>query len=609
MMKLRGLFYRIIKEKRDKKQQKNEPQEEAKQEPRVKKVEVPRTKDLPQISIQKSTKIIDFPISKDISSIDITYPLLEPFSFVRIAWDLELKELKYSVIEPELSSEESKQLSEIGEALIETIDIGLNVMKEDKKSMKYLQDQVAKVVDELGLTIKKNSYPKIMYYIHRNFVGFNKIQSFFEDPNIEDISCDGVKSPLYIVHRKYGSLRTNIIFNDLEKLRSFVVKLSERTGRYVSYAEPILDGTLPDGSRVAATYASDVSTRGPTFTIRKFSEKPFSPIEQVDLKTVSPEILAYLWYLIENGASMLIVGGVATGKTSFLNTVSMFIVPEAKIVSIEDTREIRIPHQHWIASLARSGFGIPMPTGERYGEVTLFDLLRESFRQNPDYVIVGEVRGKEAYIMFQGMSSGHPSLSTFHAGSVDTVIKRLTTPPIELSPTLLESLDVVIVMIHAQEKGKSARRIREISEITSVDANTNEVNTNTVFKWNPNDDDYTRIHDSIKLNQYALARGMNIDDAKDDVDFKEKVLRWLLQKGVKDYIEFVEYISLYYKDRRTLDAMMKGKISSKVKKVKEKEIQPTPVEIKTAEFKKKNVGQNKRISILESMGHKIIKEV
>lgn len=316
--------------------------------------------------------------------------------------------------------------------------------------------------------------------------------------------------------------------------------------------------------------AGDVATRGPVFTIRKFGEKPFSPIDQIDLKTVSTEVLAYLWYLIEHGSSILIIGGTATGKTSFLNSICMFIPPEAKIVSIEDTREIKIPHTHWIPGLARIGFGIPMPTGEKYGGVTLFDLLRESFRQNPDYVVVGETRGAEASVMFQGMASGHICLSTFHAGSLDTVIKRLTTPPIELSPTLIESLDVILTMVHAREKGKSARRIKEVVEIESIDPKTQEVKTRTIFLWNPVTDGFERVEESVKLKKIVTGRGGKIEDALAEIERRKMILEWFRKNGIKDYIEVTKYINMHYKEPKKLLEIIKKKPVGIIKKVKER---------------------------------------
>lgn len=558
---LKGSLYRkIIEKKQDSKEKKDE-------------LEI----SLPGFSIEKTEHIIEFPSTTDITKLDFTYPLMEPFAYANIKWDPKERELLYSVIEPKMDEKDKELFKKISNALIELVDIGLTSIKKEGKAVSYLEEQIKKVIKDFEFSLTPQQYTKIMYYVYRNFIGFNELESLLEDPNIEDISCDGVGIPIYIIHRKFGSIKTNIILDDLEYLREFVIKLAERCGRYVSYAEPILDGTLPDGSRISATLAGDVATRGPTFTIRKFSEKPMSPIDQIDMKTASPELLAYYWYMVEHGSSMLFVGGVATGKTSFLNSICMFIPPEAKVVSIEDTRELRIPNEHWVPSLARTGFGIPMPTGEKYGGVSLYDLLKESFRQNPDYVIVGETRGKEAYVMFQGMSSGHPSMSTFHAGSVDTVVKRLTTPPIELSPTLIESLNIVTIMIHAKDKGKSARRIKEVVEIEKVDPKTDEVSTNVVFKWNPSEDTYEMVNKSIMLERFVKTVGGNLEDAYEEVERRKGIIEWMHNQEITDYKEVTGIINRYYKEPKDLlkeIGMSKPKMKTKVAMKASKKIVP-----------------------------------
>jgi len=555
---MRGMLYRKLKKEERRPGELPGAEDVEAERGRFKEIigEKEKEMELPGFAVKKPKHIVEFPEMEDVTQLNVTYPLMEPFVYANIRWDKEKKELVYVVVEPQLTAEEKKLLKQISDAMIELIDVQLSAIKEQGKAIEYLEKQVVKIIKEFGVRLTRNQYIKLMYYIYRNFVGFNEINALLDDPNIEDISCDGVNTPLYIIHRKVGSIKTNIIFSNMEELREFVIKLAERCNRYVSYAEPILDGTLPDGSRVSATLAGDVATRGPTFTIRKFSERPISPIEQMDFHTVSAEMLAYYWFLIENGASMLIVGGVATGKTSFLNSLCMFIPPEAKIVSIEDTRELRIPNEHWVPSLARVGFGIPMPTGEKYGGVSLFDLLKESFRQNPDYVIVGETRGKEAYVMFQGMSSGHPSMSTFHAGSIDTVIKRLTTPPIELSPSLLESLNVISIMIHAREKGKSARRVREIVEIISVDPKTDEVCTNVVFKWDPVTDKFEKVNESVMVEKFIAAKGGTAEEAVVEIDRRRQVVEWMFEAGIKDFEEVTEIVNLYYKERKKIFEMM-----------------------------------------------------
>jgi len=536
---MRGALYRVILD-----QMQRTKADEAKQA----RMELP----LPGFNITNVKQNVEFPKFDDLSQVDITYPLIEPFAYANIKWDAVNKELVYNVVQPQLDDKDRQVLKRISSALIELVDVELTSIKEQGKIVEYLEQQISKIIKQFGMDLPPDRYARVMYFIYRNFVGFNEIEPFLQDPNIEDISCDGTGALMYVVHRKFGSIKTNVEIADMETLREFVIKIAERTGRYVSYAEPVLEGTLPDGSRVSATLAGDVATRGPTFTIRKFSERPFSPVDVMNSKTVSAPLMAYFWYLIEYGASILVVGGVATGKTSFLNSLCMFIPPEAKIVSIEDTRELRIPNEHWVPTLARVGFGIPMPGGEKYGGVSLFDLLKQSFRQNPDYVIVGETRGAEAYVMFQGMSSGHPSMSTFHAGSVDTVIKRLTTAPIDLSPTLIESLNVIAVMVHAREKGKSARRVKEITEILSVDAKTSEVSTNVVFRWDPASDTFYQMNDSVIVRKLVEAKGGTEEKAKEEMRKRTLVLEWMRAQGITDYSEVTRIINRYYKEPKTL---------------------------------------------------------
>jgi flagellar protein FlaI len=535
-------------------------------------------KKMVDFSIEYPNEFVEFPNTSNLPEIDFRYPLIIPFANAHIKWNSEIEQLIYYVEEPVLTSEEKKMLKTITEELVDAIQVGFSAIKDERKALQYLESQVIKIIEGLSLPITRETFIKIMYYVYRDFIGLNKIEPLLRDRWIEDIGCDGVGVPIYIVHRKYGSLQTNVKFDDLTELREFVIKLAEKCGRYISYAEPILDGTLPDGSRINASLAGDVTTRGPTFSIRKFSERPYSPIEIIEFNTASSDIMAYFWYLVENGASILIAGGVATGKTTFLNSICMFIPPEAKIVSIEDTRELKIPHEHWIPTVSRLGFGIPMPTGEKYGEVTLFDLLKSSFRQNPDYVIVGEVRGKEAYVLFQGISSGHPSLTTFHAGSIDTVIKRLTTPPIELSPSLVESLDVVVIMSHAKEKGKSARRVKEVEEIKSIDPDTLKVTANRIAEWDPSTDSFNFYGKSLVLEKISKFKGITVEQAWEEIARRKSVLEWMLRNGIKDYEKVSAIINEYYKNPEKVLSRVDKKVELNIK-------QPKTVEIEVKEQK------------------------
>ncbi|MCK5023180.1 MAG: type II/IV secretion system ATPase subunit [Candidatus Aenigmarchaeota archaeon] len=506
--------------------------------------------DYPKVEIREPRHLIVLPRIKNIISTDIKYPLLEPFVHAHIKWDKKRKGLLYEVVEPRLTKAENETLDIIKKDLLELIDVELSAIREKNKVFDYIQDELKKIIEDEDIQLSPETYMKISYYIYRDFVGFNEIESLLHDPYIEDIGCTGLGIPIFIVHRRFGSVQTNIMFKDSGYLSNFVIKLAERCGRYISYAKPLLDGSLPDGTRVQATLAKDVTTRGPTFSIRKFKSEPLSPIDILNFNTASPELMAYIWLTVEARASTLICGGVSTGKTSFLNVMSMFIAPEDKIVSIEDTRELNLPHENWIPSVSRTGFGVPEQSGKRYGEVTLFELLKESFRQNPDYVIVGEIRGKEAYVMFQGMASGHSSMGTIHAGSIEDVIKRLETPPIELSPSLIETLDIVIVMIHAKEKGKSTRRVKEVSEIESIDPRTGSSHSIKVFDWSPSSDTFSNnIEESYLLKKIAFEKGISYEKILKELSERVKVLKWMRKFGVTTFDEVGKLINLYHKER------------------------------------------------------------
>ena len=309
----------------------------------------------------------------------------------------------------------------------------------------------------------------------------------------------------------------------------------------------MLDASLPDGSRVNASFTEDVSTRGPAFTIRKFTKVPWSPIRLMQFGTISPQMLAYLWILIEYEMNIMIIGGTSSGKTSLLNALTSFIPPQARIVSIEDTRELSLQHENWLPAVAREGVGLSNLVGQKYGEISLFTLLKESFRQNPDYVIVGEVRGAEAYVLFQGMASGHPSFGTMHANSVDTMIKRLETPPISLSSSLVETLDVVCVIIQTKVGGKLVRRISEIVEIIEVKENHPAV-TNTPFIWNPQKDIFFFKTQSHVFKKLFVQQGINEDQLLQEFKVRTQLLIKLYQQKISDFVQVKEIIKEYYKD-------------------------------------------------------------
>ncbi len=298
---------------------------------------------------------------------------------------------------------------------------------------------------------------------------------------------------------------------------------------------------MPDGSRVNATYTKDITSKGPTFTIRKFTKTPWTPPQLISFRTLSPEIMAYLWLLVQYRMNVLITGGTSSGKTTLLNAMAFFIPPEARVVSIEDTRELNLPRENWLPSVVRSDTGVG-----GHGEISLFDLLKSSFRQNPDYVIVGEVRGAEASVLFQGMASGHSSISTIHADSVDTVIKRLETPPIELSPTLLNVLDCVCIMTHAVVNKEETRKLKEVVEIINVTPEGVAI-TNTPFIWDSMEDEFYFKRNSKIFEKIKKRYGLRIEEIELEFRRRVQLLYRIYQTKTFGFEDVQKVINEYYK--------------------------------------------------------------
>jgi len=487
---------------------------------------------------------ISLPDFKERREINVRYPLIPPYAFAHIFFDEESKEVVYYVEEPVLNDVEKELLELVQLGLQEMINISFIRTGNISLVLQYLEKNVQSILIELGTTVNKETYDKLMYYVFRDSVGLNEIEPLMRDYYIEDIECNGDNFPLYVVHRKYANLRTNILFKDRQKLIDFVEKLAQRCGKYISYAKPILDGALPDGSRVNATYTEDITTRGPTFTIRKFTKDPFTPIQLV-------EGLAYLWLAIEHKSNVMTIGETASGKTSFLNAIAHFIPPEARICSIEDTRELNLAHINWLPSVTRSGFGIPtIVGGTQYGEITLFDLLKETFRQAPDYVILGETRGSETYVLFQGMASGHPSMCTFHAANVETMVRRLETPPINLPASLVEALDIVIVTTHIKTPEKSIRRASEIVEIIEVKPEiVGGVVYNKVFEWSPTNDTFVYHNKSVVFEKISKREGIPIVELEEELKRRAALLRKMYEQGIVNFVDVTKVINEYYKDK------------------------------------------------------------
>jgi len=473
------------------------------------------------------------------------YPIHEPYVYAAVVKEPNSQRIQYEVIEPTLLKEEEVQLKEIKALLIDEIDVSLKEIGTRDKAEEYLKSKIREIIKDYRLKIAEEAIDKFMYYIIRDFLGYGKIDPLMKDHLIEDISADGVNIPIYVWHREYESLPTNIIFEDVDELNSFIIRLAYLAGKNISIASPMLDATLPDGSRIQLTYGTEITRRGSTFTVRRFRVDPLTISDLISFNTLSSDMAAYFWYAIENRASILVAGGVAAGKTSVLNCLSMFIKPELKIVSVEDTAELNLPHENWIPSVVRAGFG---QNGKETGAITLFDLLKAAVRQRPDYIIVGEVRGEEAYTLFQAMATGHLGMSTIHGLTVNSVINRLGSEPMNIPKSLLTMIDAMTIQSRTEINGKPARRTLTVTEVVDLDPRTQKLLTNEVYRWDAKNDTFLYSGRSHILERNMKSKGLREEEVQEELHRRKTVLEWMVKNNIRRYTDVTAVIRDYYAD-------------------------------------------------------------
>jgi flagellar protein FlaI len=481
------------------------------------------------------------PLTSDLETLE-SYALLPPYSFARIAKDIFRGNLIYFLEEPKLDKPEINALQRLRGLLNEVLDLRMTELNSRKEASRYLKKKCDEILNKYGFELSQASRDKILYYIIRDNLGLGKIQPFVHDQMIEDISCDGVNVPIYVWHRKYESIPTNVRFETSEELDAFAMRLAYVCGGHVSIAQPMLDASLPDGSRINLTYGSEVTRKGSTFTIRKFKLDPFTVTDIVNFNTFSKEMAAYFWYAVENRVSILVAGGIAAGKTTTLNCLSMFIKPDMKVVSIEDTPELNLPHENWIPAATRTHFGLATEASD----ITLFDLLKASLRQRPDFIIVGEIRGAEAYTLFQAVSTGHLGMSTIHAESVESTVYRLESAPMNIPRTLIAGVDIILVQKRVELKGRPVRRTVSTSEIVGLDPRSGEILTNEVYKYKPAEDSFEFTGRSYILEKISEKKGISTDEAMEEVLKRAKVIEWMCKRNTRNYKEVSDIIRSYY---------------------------------------------------------------
>ncbi|HDJ89383.1 MAG TPA: protein kinase, partial [Thermoprotei archaeon] len=406
---------------------------------------------------------------------------------------------------------------------------------------KHIIEEARRLARKYGKIVRglnEESWNKVLYFVERDLLGYGPINALMEDWNLEDISCDGVNRAIHVWHRKYESIPTNIVFVDREYLREFIIKLAHLGGKHVSAAFPIVDTMLPGRHRLAATFGEEVSPRGSTFTIRKFREKPFSIVELISEGNIDTWTAAYLWLMLENRMTLMIIGGTAAGKTTFLNAIASFIKPGMKIVTIEETAELNLPHVNWVQLISRESYGL----GEsKLGEISLYDLVRVSLRYRPDYIIVGEIRGAEAFVLFQAMATGHGGLTTFHADSLQNAIRRLMSPPMNISEPYIPMLNIVIYVSRtALPNGTFGRRLRDLWEIEDYGK------YRRLVVWDMKNDRHMIVSDSYLLDVLSERLGRDKNDLLDEIARRQIFLLWLKERKILEMKDVARHISMYY---------------------------------------------------------------
>ena len=468
------------------------------------------------------------------------YPVMPPHALARIVRDKRTLNIIYQIIEPPLNKKEQEWRDELLDIFIRSLTA--NIEEIDADPTAYLRTAMDKVIKAYGMKINKKSKSKLFYYLRRDLVGYGKMDVLMNDANVEDISLDGTNVPIFAYHRKFESVETTCVWETDEELESYVIKLAQRCGKHISVADPLLDATLMDGSRIVMKLGREVSTRGSAFCIRRFKDDPFSPCDIIAFRTLSSLMGAYLWVAFQNEVPMLFVGGTASGKTTTLNAMCIFIPWQMKIVSIESTREVNIPQPNWVPGLTRQGFG-----GEsNEGEIGEFELLKAALRERPEYIIVGEIRGAEAYVLFQAMATGHCAYSTVHADSVPSLVHRLENKPIDIPRVLLPALEACAIQIQTRINGRRVRRTKQIVEIVGIDPNSLEVITNEVFRWNVANDDFIFSGKSYVLEKIMVKINFSQDEMRRELRTRKRILEWMVLNDIRKADQVSQIITEYY---------------------------------------------------------------
>ncbi|MBI5133334.1 MAG: type II/IV secretion system ATPase subunit [Thaumarchaeota archaeon] len=472
------------------------------------------------------------------------YSLKPPFSYAVIAQNSATTDSIYLVDEIQMNADENV----LYERLMKLLELRLAAPDEDHQEEGFFKqlDQILSDSREKFNTFSNTSIEKVKYYLGRDIAGYDIIDPLMHDPSIEDISCGGPMNPIYVWHRNFESIRTNVVFEKEDELNNFVMKMIHRSGKHVSAAFPVADISLPGNHRMAILYQKELTPKGTSFTIRKFKEEPYTIIDLINLDTIDVNIAAYLWLLLEHKMSIIVLGPTASGKTTMLNAIISLINQTYKIFTIEDVAEINIPHENWFALVSRIGFGL-----DSQGEIGLFDLIKAGVRHRPDYIVVGEIRGEEAYVMFQALATGHGGLCTMHADSIDSAIKRLMQRPMNIPPAYIPLMNCAITVKRVIPQAlltqggvlSGTRRTIHVSEVLS------ENNINNIFSWDSSSDFFNGdVKNSALFQKISDNIGLSVEAIIEEFRRRVLIIQWMVDENIRDYKRVSSIVSAYYKN-------------------------------------------------------------
>ncbi|MEM3230905.1 MAG: type II/IV secretion system ATPase subunit [Metallosphaera sp.] len=499
--------------------------------------------ELPEIMSEYEVDMISLmprSVKSSFESNNVELSIANPHTF--IVFDQDKGIFRYVLVEPPIDqnifSAYIYLIKEIERSLLskeDTVDIAKILLQANAKmpSMGLVQGQVG------GITKLSTKGKVALYYLLRNMFGYNVLTPLLADNKVEDISCSGIGLPVYVYHREYDYVPTNLTITESMKvldkeisgselLDQIVLRLISLSGKTVSIATPIADGILPKGDRIAATFRYEVSARGSSFVIRRFSERPITILDLINSGVMSPETAAYLWYSIDLRMSFMVIGVTGAGKTTVLGSILNLAKESLKIVSIEDIPEIKLAQENWVQLYARQAYG------ESSKEITLMDLLKLSLRYRPDIIVVGEIRGAESYILFQALSTGHGGATTFHAHDSESAVKRLMNPPLNIPAEWIPMNNIIISVrrlpVLIGDKIQLKRRVVAIDELVTAS------DFRRVVNWDPKVDNHVVDLDNAKVLRNRLEEsGRSLEEVKEEIQRRALYLR--LMATSKDIVQ------------------------------------------------------------------------